>query len=1855
MNYKNLKTSIKNKISKKLTAFIVLSLTILTIFFTKISTSQTLPDCSAVVGTVKPGENCLFFGLKLCQNIPGAGYAIPASSIFSGNALHRENCADLSDMPLCNQMDSSASPVRNCVMECSDPSFNSLVGVRGEDFAVHNRDCIRFCDSPEAGITVIQGVNCASRKCHQLPLTNPVTDPNPPTNCELSNCNLLTPDELNEVKFDDSSKKYCQGTGLKCYQFTAAQLPYVKMRATNTMCEAHNCRTPSETCVAYADDDVQRILNKGASYVNTYKTYINAGYDIMTKTICTNITCRPVINRQFRCLPFSDLSPTTLNSGCDALDTAGNPATCVSGYCVKRLDCNLPINNLEPECTASSVGTNTGTTDDSTVKSWFYRPKPSAASVNGDGTLLTMDAQLCYNQNQMEDHGWGEDIPLLGWFHIDARTPGKCGTTEVGGRGMSYIYLCGNGGLLYNLPSRNTAFHKGYVRTEYTDGDATHKLNVCVRYNNFMDPQNSCGSRECFIWCGFDTCTQHCGYDECRELIITDSQAKDCDAANTFNGNPSKSCLATIDSTIRVRAVKYNDYICTFLDFKGTFAYNTQYMNGTEKMADGTCFSGMNVDGNCVGAKNTNDEAASASVWRTLFQIPYVENNRPSNTPNEARGYLDFSGRLFKEHECLKVPYRIHIPRTYNIANLANSPNLFTPPLYILNARIKRGSSVSVGSDTSPFGYTDFSYPEIEIRFGTVTQKLSLGINYNGYEQTGKDPLGNSTITTNVNGFIYTAEVFVRKEEFSDPTLPQFCLYRKIRDSNGAYIDPQRLGCVKRNLPEISNSTTTPENDLRKTIVYPLSNNTFADSSLVMRYLKSTSLTANSCSGGVTECTSELTLSNPVQNIPNCQSDLEGHQICVQRDECSKLNIECMTNEIDMYAAINANQPISSFLIIRENCNSVLLPLCNSKKGIQTPAEGTVLTSDPNNSLGIANAYGWFNETCIVTGFETKLKDVIAYDLNDNLKGKCAIDPTSHYLIDSNPSTNCDKGGKAPNCLCIQAVEGIDPGAGYEVRKQTPHEAGLCIEMPLPETCPAIDYNTSPNSDINDPEYIGTSLNFNTYGTSVSDIVNKVHISHQYRTSGKAAPNAIPLKGHAEFPISVIGTTDVNGECKGFWTYPRTASGALTKPRLTCVNNNGSASWEDNARNACVRYECPQIFSAGPDQNGFYQGNYGLLENGETKGQSHGFALWPSYQKTNDFTETVNATSCITGFKRVGALATTSSGTVSGANAVTASLYDLITNYNGGTLPNRQCNQLGLWLTPTNICQRITCPAVNPPTPSNSSDSAAWELWRNSGGATFPTVNASRSNSRIQLESIVQGTCNTELGFFTNPGGQAPKRECDHLGNWKTVTNPCVTTCNPITLDADARNFNNGFATWNTTTGGFSLSGLPGVFTSCVSGYVKNPYPSRYDINGALLPDANNLNRTASDPMRLCKTGTTSSGFSASVWGATINGCINQCPGATEDNRIGAGITSHQTSSGNINISWDATPLGQDAYKSNWANPETFNASFFSPQNRSNGNYLLRRHCGTDGKWSDPEVMCSANNGQIGNANYLLPSPTPVGFANSIVAGTGTVTGSCVSSNYWKSNLDTGALPKMACLFDSGANSGKIDKVYLALTDGTLDCEERRCPALTATKTTRASFPTVAANDDRTMQGGQVIGTCINNATNSTGTMMYTSLEAGKSAPHLTCQTGGVWSTIANSGDVNCKKGCDVPAWGWERVDVNGCGGGSDNHIYTYAHTLQHGQILTYYGHDNCGGWSHIWYRGEYCNDGIFSANNYNYGDFPGGTSCQGSYVATTNSFTGPQICLATSRKTVTRLQSTYIDKTNVTGNTSGIIINDAW
>lgn len=1668
-----------------------------------------MPDCKTISGNpiVSGGNaNCSYMGLPLC------------SLINEESRRPRINCADLIDLQLSKEITTSLGHDidlgKDAVADCNDitnPNPSAAIPlIAGVDYAVHNRDCIRFCDQIPRGESRNPGVNCAIRKCHQLSAATKPIPEGPNRNCILENCNLLTVDELDDPKFNDTSKKFCEGSGIKCYQFSEEQLPFVKPA---TMCQLHNCPLSAESGLSCGVDDTFHFNEKDKSYLTSYIKYINAGLPLSSSCLLSVNNCGIVANRPYRCLS-DDKGHPMLNPACD---TEGKNSVCDNnGFCYKKIDCSLPLNAKEQECLISSKSNPNSTSkkeSEDSFDSWFYRPVPPSnyiykvverfglgkEYISHNSKAEYYDERLCYSEQNLKnlktDLGFN-NAELVN----DSISPGLCRNDggslfhlfrsiwefiSVSGRGTGYTNLCGTNNELYHAPDLlKTAYIKSYIRSD----KSKNYITVCLRFKNSSatDEKNSlqaCGKRECKVLCDsiYGCKFQVCGDDYCQELEVNEINHKECEMNDElFISSPKKPCLKTIDDNLRVRAVQYGNRICAFMDVKGHTGEATvdsnsarpHFFSGNETLDDDSrgCISGVKLaNGKCVGGYNTNKNQESTTVYRTLFLIPYIGDAINPNSEDRTlpHGYYDVTGRFFSKQQCAIVPFKIGPPKLYNLANRENSSLMFYPPVYITSVRNKRGG-YSVTN-----GYTDFFNPEIEVGFGDGRQLLSLQegcIDYsskakNGIECNNQSKISpaKSEISATIKGIKYTTNIFVAKEYEQETLTPLLCLYQEIHSINKRAIN--KIDCVKRNYPEISG--------LNNKLALSLDQkSTFNDFKVIVNYL----ISKNS-DGTDYKKLNNISFGPILSDANSCNNkdlaNAEMYLMCVKRDECSKLNIECLENEINLHRAKIENKDTDSYLAIKKSCDEQLLPACNLKKNI----------FDHQKERDIDNiklAYGWFNEACIVSGFQTKLKKIIAYKLPRDVMGKCLVASNSPYLIDNNPNTNCDEGGNAPNCNCVEYNDEIQLSDNQLIRFETWHEAGLCVNLPKAQICPAIIHNIHPNTNQpSDLDYKYQSLGHLNYNSENVHNANGVDISHKYRSFG-SVKYSIPVAGHADFPLTLAlnEQNKIIGECKGYFKN-EVVNNVELSPTMTCIKtDNNQAKWSNQVEHPCVRYSCNEVIAGNPNSYGIYSNNYSKLEIGDDRGLKNGFANWPKYTKTNDFLENVTAKSCITGFKP-----------------------------NHNKLPNRSCDQLGSYLEINNPCIRITCPAISPRLPENLSD-RIWNSWQSAGGATWQETKASRSTADIQPESIATGACNNDIGYFQV--GLPPTRGCDHLGHWQEVRNSCKTGC--FAVDEENSSENDGFAIWRRVNIPVNATSVAVSAVSCNNGYVVNPYSN------------NQL------PTRTCDYKTSKSGIRYSIWSKVENSCVNQCPSA-EDDPI-HGVTTHDSSNGKIKIYWQKTNLSQYAYASD---QDDLNASHFQP-GRNNHHYLLRRKCSNKGKWLEPEAMCATSDGMIGNAWYQYNDTTT--SLSAIPVGVRISANRCVDT-YSPVSHD---LPVRECKFNNNRN---IDQVYLELFGG--DCQKGRCQISNNQSFGNAKYSSASSStSDYYLQGTKISLRCkegYGHQENATGEIRkithnpeidicqsnyYNWLPDTnriESGPTITCTDNGEWTNLEN--DCTSCKSCN--------------------------------------------------------------------------------------------------------------------------------
>lgn len=1561
------------------------------------------------------GSNCVF--RKRCFD----NTKVPPSPRLSPSTP-RGNCTDLNDLPLCssfsntitdqvgskisanavvgaNFTDNSLATCANACSDVSDPKpgenciATTLTGLPS---------ALPFCNKLPAGTKrkLGQDPNCVLLPyCQNLPLgTLPVSTGSDP-NCTILPCNKLTASELADPRINvtgDKSgwgAKYCDGTNLKCSDLPMEKLFVITknnstLRDINPICQLHECVPPGAT------------LNTSTNQISTSN---NTGELGEIKAAKSPAYFTEYAKRLFNCTDTKVINPAT-RAGCviptssynEATDLTANltanppipaPSPLLSFICFKPYDgiqspllpasCTSAANADRPEC----------------LEEWFYRPTPAwkaiRTSVTGKqvlGEIITeglASDKLCFPGASpgLQDRGWGWDgviipgLPGLGYFHSGwlpdhSRSPGLCSATNQGGSGKGYVYLCGVQGNRNNMPSDGAAYIKGNAIANYGPDKASsnYVLNVNLRFKNALgiDELNdgqACGKRECAITCSFGSCwSQVCGDD--YETTLTIGGA-DGDDTKCQIGGPMGSCAATVHGNfLRVRAVKYGNQLCAFMDTNGQTAHQGQWANAQETFFNGTnkvCITGtMSADGTkCDNGIDSNSGEGGATSWRTVKFVENASNygNRPPATIPFIRyignlnkvggdgypeGYYHRSGRFFRTQDCARLKLRLPPPLLYNLANDANSPKMFGPQLFIKSVRkIKGADAAPVG--VPPDKKTDFHLPEIELGFGkasdysadstTAPNQLSTILIYlNPDEVDGSsntitdattpnttDCVANSNTSAHGRGWLkfamgstcYTAKFYIVKESIvaDDISVPVLCLYKFKLDNTTT-----KIGCVERNAPEINSSfsSSVPEylaHEGRRVIISGDRNNGYANANeaiIKLQYLYSDGDNNRyEMCGGDDSCISEVQLTN-LNSFPSGSDCInkEGFPLCVQRDVCSELNFECVTNEVN-YRKSPTARPAgfndAKYLIEKKKCDALKVG-CGLKKSI--PGD---ITSE--------RFYGWFNEICYVKGFETKLRDVVTY--NTTGTGKCIIDEAKSRALNPsiNPSVDCAKGGNARlGCVCQEATADIknkpDELAKNNLtyRKETWHEAGLCVDIPLYPSCPAITFTPTPNTDTIDPDYISQSIsntdaNYNQWlAGSINYLMGssddksdpyedtiKVHTTHRDRRNGTKNYQAqiiaggtfnSPINtGHADLPQAFIGESAVNGICRGFWDN----TGA--SPVFSCSESGGKAIWSQvSPFSPCPANNCDAIT---------YSDNLSPADLDKAIGD--GFASWPSVI-SGDFINLATATKCVTGYKTKDSVAK-DDGTLNTDGSKHIVDYGIFADdghkISYGTLPIRGCDQLGRWIKEPrtingasvpplkNSCQRITCPpttlSVNPPSDgaSKSESDAFWGRWNRNGGAVFPATDdkgapITYSASTTNTGAVYTGKCQRSLGFFelsrTNADGSTttiqPTRACDNMGNWLPVQNHCQTHCGAVE-DKDA-NHDSGWATWKAVDASDLSSHSAFEMIGCKTGYVPNPYYPAKKTTRQCLPQV----------------GSASTIYDY-AWGAVDNPCVpeGKCPG----------------------------------------------------------------------------------------------------------------------------------------------------------------------------------------------------------------------------------------------------------------------------------------------------------------------------------------------------------------------------------------
>ena len=969
------------------------------------------------------------------------------------------------------------------------------------------------------------------------------------------------------------------------------------------------------------------------------------------------------------------------------------------------------------------------------------------------------NGDIFMDHGDMNYHGYGKY--WAGTFFASREiTPPSVGK-NLGIPGVGPGYICGMKNNFRGIPSDDAGYFKGEVKTTYEDDNkVSHEVEVCLRYASGSAPETSCGHRSCKTLCAFGICTKLCGIDVCRTLKITEGSNQNCQTNqyNFENWNKDAKCIGTFETGLdqvseqtRVRIYKpqnSSNYICAVLEFHGitTRHLAKAYFDGSEYFevpdpGDKTktkkmCVSDVNyTDGiGCSGGIDSNSDDMETNRWRTSKIIKYIKG--PEKEEDKETHYIDSYGvgddlhsyhidfktkepvnqtigrvkfnvkRYFETSDCIQHQQRIPAPAFPSIATPSNAERLFTPSVEIVDkCRI-----ATSGTNCDPVDETDFFKPAITIKYGkimgsssTLRESLSdLNTNYKiiKINNASSNKSGDYIIkaaNTGISGIDMSQTVFIKKE--SAGSQPKLCLYKKIFSGADLTIfKEQVIECVNRKKPTRASINTSPSP---------------AHTSLAFQvgFLGDEGDWHSSITGLSTQEFVFDEMSDKINSKEYLKKCLEitsqGFPICIERDECTLLNNECVENEKSLIIEKN-NYDLNLGIIqqkeiVSDYCRNELLIKCNLRKGYELTAENQTL----NTSVGVGkgfnapedpNYHGWFNEFCIVSGIK-KLDDssekiYVERNITTNEQlGSCTKDPDC-------PTCNDIRCLRASCCKKVQSSAPLSSLA-------TPHELGLCQSITnYLKSCPAISYGR--NGDVSDLFFVGPSF------------LRNPDPSHTLRQASIILQGSLRSNtNNAEFEVAYAGTPNLKGKCSGFYKNK-------IDEYFPTANCDSNGVWQ-NFSNSCKMYACPakKLPTSNPGANslGQYPPNYDSTNSpvGSLRGFYEGYANWNLFQKTTILKESSTATSCIVGYAKKNAtngfnamslievpdptllsalnsykLTETTNEKPLSIDKIKAinSLFGKYKGFTGGISPTRNCNQLGEWEGVTNSCERITCPPI---------------------------------------------------------------------------------------------------------------------------------------------------------------------------------------------------------------------------------------------------------------------------------------------------------------------------------------------------------------------------------------------------------------------------------------------------------------------------------------------------------------------------------------------------------------------------------
>lgn len=680
---------------------------------------------------------------------------------------------------------------------------------------------------------------------------------------------------------------------------------------------------------------------------------------------------------------------------------------------------------------------------------------------------------------------------------------------------------------------------------------------------------------------------------------------------------------------------------------------------------------------------------------------------------DNCRGFYKYSKEngvksdvFVRELQAFKMNIPIHPQYFYKYATSENTPDLFLPLLTLYSFRQYGDTSYTIYANADADSIQlDFFRPSIVAKYGETETSLAT-IPFNASRVTG-------SLTTEFNDEDITANYVFRKTSKYYPTpSARVCLYQVLPSGTEQQIkclnrkNPKISNFVIKpynvKIADPMVNAYFHEQDL--TGVSEALN--LSDESRFIPFYNDEATSFSNAGETAMSKRRNLRASNYAYG--------QGFRILLEASYCSKLNYSCIfyqkeyDNKKDL--STTTDEELTALKANIDLCEETIETYCNTQNGsekfVQNQNDGAFIKVKANNT-----ANGAYNQICVNEGFEDYQTYVKALPTVDGVAGKCVLDNTSkknsncrktgYYEFCSTAGSNgckCLDGSSSCTCGSYGCIKEVDcscsgdscltlpeacflPGfnanlsvldssavplyscncttvdssasatSGTVIRKSTPREMGLCVDLMHVDFCDAVKYydENKVYYDGGDGELLSTiktDYKSNIWRTK-QNVLGKYYIDNyghaefnkttdckKGSSSGESLPDDFCLLSTRCYSTAEATkgqtclSTDENckcdeylqyGACNGFWKTKYN-----TMPLARCSTKSDKfgqvySKFELIEGTGCERYSCPTITDSESPTDEEILESANVTEKTSTsvntQGKSNGFATWKKYKK----------------------------------------------------------------------------------------------------------------------------------------------------------------------------------------------------------------------------------------------------------------------------------------------------------------------------------------------------------------------------------------------------------------------------------------------------------------------------------------------------------------------------------------------------------------------------------------------------------------------------------------------------------------